>query len=234
MIDMLGVNSKRTEITGKYADNVRKQLKENNMKKFYLGRPVINRDDVLAEAVDNCLDTMYRASYPPITLEELKEEAKKIDQKERDKARLFERHYLPHNIHSAILEDYADAYEVKSSLPSTIECLKDYFKHPVVDKWIEGENEHDPGHRGYDHPEPMPEEHYAVAEKFLDMANNFFSWNADATKLYFNVCNVSPCSNRETVEKWYHENGQPDFKIPEDDYWVDDWDDEEYEEENGE
>lgn len=195
------------------------------MKKFYLGRPVIDRDDVLAEAVDNCLDVMYRASYPPITLEELKEEAKKMDPKERDKARLFERHYLPSKIHSAILEDYADAYEVKSSLPSTIECLKDYFKHPVVDKWIEGGGEHVPGHRGFDHPEPMPDEHYAVAEKFLDMANNFFSWNADATKLYFNVCNVSPCSNRETVEKWYRENGQPDFKIPEDDYWVDGWDD---------
>lgn len=232
---MLGVNSKRTEITGKYADDVRKQLKENNMEKFYLKRPVIDREDVLVEAVENCLDTMYRASYPPITLEELKEEAKKMDPKERDKARLFERHYLPSKIHSTILEDYADAYEVKSSLPSTIEILKDYFKHPVVDKWIEGDGEHVPGHRGYDHPEPMPDEHYAVAEKFLDMANNFFSWNADATKLYFNVCNVSPCSNRETVEKWYHENGQPDFKIPEDDYWVDGWDDEEeYEEENEE
>ena len=105
MIDMLGVNSKRTEITGKYADDVRKQLKENNMEKFYLKRPVIDREDVLVEAVENCLDTMYRASYPPITLEELKEEAKKMDPKERDKARLFERHYLPSKIHSTILED---------------------------------------------------------------------------------------------------------------------------------
>lgn len=200
------------------------------MKKFYLERPVIDRDDVLSKAVDGCLDAMYRASYPPITLEELLEEAKKYGPKERDKARLFERHYLPHKIHTAILEDYADAYEVKSSLPSTIECLKDYFKHPVVDKWIEGDGENVPGHRGYDHPEPMPDEHYAVAEKFLDMANDFFNWNTDATKLYFNVCNVSPCSNRETVERWYHENGQPDFKIPEDDYWVDGWYDEEEEE----
>ena len=29
---MLGVNSKRTEITGKNSDEVRKQIKENNMK----------------------------------------------------------------------------------------------------------------------------------------------------------------------------------------------------------
>ena len=50
---------------------------------------------------------MYRASYPSITLEELKEEAKKIDPKERDNARLFDRHYLPQRIHTAILEDFA-------------------------------------------------------------------------------------------------------------------------------
>lgn len=197
------------------------------MKKFYVNRPAFSREDVLLEAVDNCLDTMYRASYPPITLKELKEEAKKIDIRDRDDAKLFERHYLPEKVHTAILEDFADAYQVKSSLPNIIEILKDYFKHPIVDKWIEGKNEHEPGHRGYENPEPMPEEHRVVAEKYMDMANNFFSWNRDATTLYFNVCNVSPCSNRETVEKWYHENGQPDFKIPEDDYWVDGWDDEE-------
>ena len=73
----------------------------------------------------------------------------------------------------------------------------------------------------------MPEEHRVIAEKYMDMANDFFNWNRDLNCLYFNVCNVSPCSNRKTVEKWYHENGQPDFKIPEDDYWVDSWDDEE-------
>lgn len=193
-------------------------------KKYYVSRPAFSRDDVLREAVDNCLDTMYRASYPSITLEELRAEAKKIDPKERDEARLFDRHYLPSKIHTAILEDFAEAYDLKSSLPEIIQILKDYFKDPIVDKWIEGVNEHDPGHRGYDHPEPMAEEHRLVAEKYMDMANEFFNWNRDLNCLYFNVCNVSPNSNRETVEKWYHEHGDPDFKIPEDDYWVDGWD----------
>ena len=191
MRNMLGINSERTAITGKYAEEVRKQLKYNDMGKYYVNRPAFSRDDVLSEA------------------------------------RLYERHYLPQKIHTAILEDFAEAYEVKSHLPSIIDTLKNYFKEPIVDKWIEGVNEHDPGHRGYEHPEPMPEEHRVIAEKYMDMANDFFNWNRDLNCLYFNVCNVSPCSNRKTVEKWYHENGQPDFKIPEDDYWVDSWDDEE-------
>lgn len=195
-------------------------------KKNFMVRPVVSRDDVLSEAIDNCLDYMYRHSYPSITLEELKEEAKTYKPEERDKAKLFERHYLPSRVHTFILEDFADAYELRSDLPNIIKVLKDYFKEPIVDKWIE-EDGNVPGHRGYEHPEPMAEEHYKEAEKYMDMANEFFNWNRDLNCLYFNVCNVSPCSNRETVERWYHENGQPDFKIPEDSWWDDSWNEEE-------
>ena len=191
----------------------------------YLARPVISHDDVLGDAVDKCLDIMFRASYPSITLEEYKEQHRKLTKEERESAKLYHAHYLPWKAYKAIEEDFVSAYEMESQLPTIIDILKGYFREPIVDKWIEGKNEHEPGHRGYEKPEPMPEEHRVVAEKYMDMANNFFSWNRDATALYFNVCNVSPCSNRETVEKWYHENGQPDFKIPEDDYWVDGWDD---------
>ena len=204
------------------------------MEKRYVKRPAFSRDDVLAEAINNCLDAMYRASYPSTTLDEIRAEARKIDPKDRDDAKLFNRHYLPQKIHATILEDFAEAYDLKSPLPNIVDILKDYFQHPIVDKWVEGVNKHDPGHRGYENPEPMPKEHYEVAEKYLDMANNFFSWNRDLNAFYFNVCNTSPCSNRETVEKWYHENGQPDFKIPEDDYWVDGWDDEDETECHGE
>ena len=115
---------------------------------------------------------------------------------------------------------------MKSQLPDIIEILKGYFKKPIVDKWIEGKNENEPGHRGYEHPEPMDEEAYKTAEKFMDMANDFFNWNRDLNTFSFNVANYSPCSNRETVEKWWHEHGDPDFKIPEDSYWIDSWDDE--------
>lgn len=204
--------------------------KNMKKKKLYVNRPAVSRDDVVGDAINGCLDKMYGMSYPPITLDELRDEAKKLGPEERDEARLFERHYLPAKMHTLILEDYAEAYQLKSELPDIIQVLKEYFKRPIVDKWIEGVNKYDPGHRGYDRPEPMPEEHRVVAEKYMDMANDFFHWNRDLNAFYFNVCNVSPCSNRETVEKWYHEHGDPDFKIPEDDYWVYGWDDEECDE----
>lgn len=201
-------------------------MEQEKDKKYYIGRPVISRDEILGKAVDDCLDKMYRASYPSITLAEYIEQHKGMTQEEKDKAQFYNSHYLPWKVYDAIKDDFVEAYQLKSQLPDIIEILKGYFKEPIVDKWIEGKNENEPGHRGYEHPEPMDEENYKVAEKYMDMANDFFNWNRDLNAFSFNVANYSPCSNRETVEKWWHEHGDPDFKLPEDSYWVNDWDDE--------
>lgn len=199
--------------------------------KQYLARPVVSREDVLSGAVEKCLDLMFRASYPSITLEEYKKQHEDLSKEERENAKLYHSHYLPWNAYEAIKEDIAEAYDFKSPLPDTIEVLKGYFKAPIVDKWIEGKDKNEPGHRGYENPEPMDEETYKTVEKFLDMANNFFNWNRDLTTFYFNVSNYSPCSNRETVEKWWHEHGKPDFKLPPDSWWTDTWTDEQDEDE---
>ena len=197
---------------------------------LYLPRPVISRDDVLSQAIDSCLDLMYRSSYPSITLEEyMAEHAKFETREEKENARLYESHYLPWKVFSTIAEDFVEAYDLKSPLPDIIEVLKGYFKEPIVDKLIECK-EGEPGHRGYEHPEPMDDETYQKVEKFLDMANEFYNWNRDYNAFTFNVSDYSPCSNRETVERWWHEHGDPDFKLPEDSYWADGWDDEPEEE----
>lgn len=212
------------------------EIFEENGKQF-LARPVVSRDDLISEAVNRCLDIMYRASYPSITLKEYQEQHDKMTKEERHSAQLYNAHYLPWKTYEAIKEDIAGAYDFKSPLPDIIEVLKGYFKEPIVDKWIEGKDENDPGHRGYAHPEPMSEEAYKEAEKFLDMANEFYNWNRELTAFYFNVSNFSPCSNRETVEKWWHEHGDPDFKLPPDEYWTDTWEEidrQEAEEDDGE
>ena len=165
--------------------------------KQYLARPVISHNDVLGGAIDKCLDLMYRASYPSITLEEYRRQHEELpDEKSRRDARLYESHYLPWNAYKAIEEDFVEAYELKSQLPDIIEILKGYFKAPIVDKWIEPKS-----------------------------ASGFYNWNRDINAFYFNISNYSPCSNRETVERWWHEHGDPDFKLPDDSWWTDTWDD---------
>ena len=195
----------------------------------YIVRPAVSRDDVLSQAIDNCLDLMFRASYPSITLEEYKKLHEEMPEEQRENAMLYESHYLPWKVYRAIEEDFIEAYDLKSPLPDIIEILKGYFKEPIVDKWIEGK-EGEPGHGGYEKPEPMDDETYKKVEEYLDMANNFYNWNRDLNTFCFNVSNYSPCSNRETVEHWWHEHGDPDFKLPDDSWWVDGWDDEPEEE----
>ena len=193
-------------------------------KKNYINRFVIGREDVISDAVNKCLDKMFRASYPSITLEQYKKKHKGLSEEERGEMRFFEAHYLPHNIYKAIEEDFINAYEFKSPLPDVIDILKGYFKAPVVDVWVEDKDIPGLGRRSYEHPEPMSEEGYKEAEKFLDMANEFYNWNRDLNMFCFNVSNYSPCSNRETVEHWWHEHGDPDFKLPDDSWWVDEFD----------
>ena len=197
-------------------DNI---FKENN--KQYLDRPVVSRDDVVSDAINKCLDLMYRASYPSITLDEYKDQHKGMTDEEKDNSQLFNAHYLPEKTYNAMREDFVEAYGFAPELPGTIEILKDYFKSPVIETWIKDED--GTGHKGYEKPEPMNDETYKTVEKFLDMANGFFRWNRDLNTFSFNIANYSPCSNRDTVEKWWHEHGEPDFKLPPDEYWTDTW-----------
>ncbi len=189
--------------------------------KQYIARPVITRDDVIGYAVDKCLDLMFRASYPSITLDEYRKQLEKMTEEGKENTQLFYAYYLPLNAYEAIKEDIADAYNFKSQLPEIIDVLKDFFKKPIVDLWIDGDDENELGHRGYTRPEPMDEETYEKATKFLDMANDYFDWDRDLKMFYFNVAYNSPCSNREAVEKWWHEHGDTDFKLPDDSYWID-------------
>lgn len=196
-----------------------KIFKENN--KQYLDRPVVSRDDVVSDAVEKCLDLMYRASYPSITLDEYKGQHKGMTDDEKNNSQLFNAHYLPEKTYNAIRGDIIDAYGFTPELPGTVKLLKDYFKCPVVETWVKDED--GTGHKGYDNLEPMDDETYKTVEKFLDMANGFFRWDRDLSVFSFNVANYSPCSNRDTVEKWWHEHGEPDFKLPPDEYWTDTW-----------
>ena len=102
-------------------DNI---FKENN--KQYLDRPVVSRDDVVSDAINKCLDLMYRASYPSITLDEYKDQHKGMTDEEKDNSQLFNAHYLPEKTYNAMREDFVEAYGFAPELPGTIEILKDY------------------------------------------------------------------------------------------------------------
>lgn len=147
--------------------------------------------------------------------------------------RPYEFYYLPREVFKEVCDSYVEAYRMNSqqNLLDIIQILKNYCKEPIVDKYIEGkgkpgDDDYDPGHRGYEHPDNLVKELYAmlkmycndseadlqyVAEEsqnkffeFMDMAGDFFCWNRDLhafnTAVYLGA---SPCSNKQAViDNW--------------------------------
>ena len=133
----------------------------------------MTRNDVLSNAVTECLKELYSWATPKIDWEEFIKENKIYNEKytkwevlenrppilEYCGPRPYEFYYLPAEIFNDIKESYVYAYKLDSQkeLLDTIEILKNYCKEPIVDKWIEGENGF-PGHRDYDHPDNLEKE----------------------------------------------------------------------------
>lgn len=140
----------------------------------------MTRDEVLGQAVDQCLKEIYSKVQPSVEWDDFikqneeflkkEEEYYKIPDKKRPSyhdymgPKPYEFYYLPKEIMKEICDSYIYAYRIDSQqeLLNTIEILKNYCKEPIVDKYIEGELREDgtrwPGHRGYDHPDNLIQE----------------------------------------------------------------------------
>jgi len=154
----------------------------------------------------------------------------------------YEFYYLPKEILNSICEDYITAYRIdhQQELLNTIEILKEYCRKPIVDKYIDDWTDetgfHHPGYRSYDHPDNLDKEiqkliqeydssdiSKEISEKccskffeFLDMAGNFYNWNAELNSFNRTVyLGCSPNSNKEAViENWKKYRNQ-DIEIDE-------------------
>jgi len=156
--------------------NVNFLLNQNNI--------MINRDNVLSKAVDDCLEELYTLAVPKITWEKFKEECKiysekykkweserkinsELDKKSRTECigpAPYEFYFLPREIMKDICDSYVHAYKMdnQQELLDTIEILKNYCKEPIVDKYIDDWTDetgfHHPGYRSYDHPDNLKKE----------------------------------------------------------------------------
>ena len=155
---------------------------------------MINRDDVLSKAINDCLKELYTLVVPKVTWEEFKEECKiysekykkweserKTNLKSDKKSKIecigpapYEFYFLPREITKDICDSYVRAYKIDSQqeLLNTIETLKNYCKEPIVDKYIDDWTDetgfHHPGYRSYDHPDNLEKEITKILTKYDD------------------------------------------------------------------
>lgn len=175
---------------------------------------MINRDDVLSKAVNDCLEELYTLVVPKITWEEFKEECKIYSEKynkweserkinpELDKKSKtecigpapYEFYYLPKEIMKDICDSYVHAYRLdhQQELLDTIETLKNYCKEPIVDKYIDDWTDetgfHHPGYRSYDHPDNLEKEINEIIddEDISQLIQNKFFKFLDMAGNFFN------------------------------------------------
>ena len=158
----------------------------------------MTRNDILSQAVNDCLKELYSWATPKIEWKDFVEENKLYNKKYKEwelmtkdeilgkpslleycGPRPYEFYYLPKEIFTDIKDSYVYAYKLDSQkeLLDTIEILKNYCKEPIVDKYIEGENGF-PGHRGYDHPNNLEKELTTLIKMYCDDSETDFGYVA--------------------------------------------------------
>lgn len=186
---------------------------------------MLDRDTIIHEAIERCLEEMYQKSQPKGSYLEycklLKEG--KLDRE----TRVFERHYLCHNQFEYILHKYIKAYRLQNEWKSDIEFLVDNLKNggyrDVYKNWPNGTK-----YRTSEQMEPITniigEENAKKLFEYIDIVKNFYRFDSEERKFNFQVClGASPTSNPETVKEYWESQGvdiQIDTtELSADDYW---------------
>ena len=112
----------------------------------------------------------------------------------------YEFYYLDKEILKDICDSYVYAYRLdgRQELLDTIETLKNYCEDPIVDKYIEGrgkpgDDDWEPGHRGYEHPDNLEKEISRILcldNTLVDpeMAENAEDYESKLDKLSKQIC----------------------------------------------
>lgn len=132
----------------------------------------------------------------------------------------YDFYYLPKEVMNDICNSYIHAYKL-----DTIEILKQYCNDPITDKYIDSwtdENGYHPGYKSYVRPDNLEKEITKIlgpeAEdnlyhvhkicnkffEFLDMAGNFYDWNAELNTFNTSV-HLGPSPNldkQSVIDNW--------------------------------
>jgi hypothetical protein len=177
----------------------------------------MNRKDVIERAIEECITELYLRAQPSISLDELK----KLYKKEPDK-HWYDYFYLNQKEAEEIIEDYIIAYRIRNEFHDDMDTVRRYLRDGgTKDKYIKPKDG-SPGYRGYENTPKLSdligEEAAQQALNLIDECDNFYQPNKEESGFKFNVLNLSPCCNIETVRK-----NRPDIAIYERKYY-DEWD----------
>lgn len=162
---------------------------------------IIDKKNILSEAIDRCLQEMYYHAQPSIDLNNAIKEAKE----KREKLDLIDKHYLSKEMYNNIVNKYIDAYHLDNYFQNSLELLLSYFDHPYVKDYSKGYKMHKEIKSLF---EKIGKENFEIVKDYIDKAKNYYNRNIDAETFKFNVANFSPTSNKQTVIDYWKSQGK--------------------------
>lgn len=187
------------------------------------------RNDIIDEAIDNCLSEIYEKAQPSFDWKKLKDDCK------NDLSHLYkdfwQHHYLPHDEYVEIVEKYINLYRIHNEWKEDADLIISYlaeggYKDKYFPEQIDKDGFKHPSYRGYENVAPIKnqigeilnesveEDSNVLCDKIVDkifeVINNckdFYNPHREENGFRMSVMNYSPCSNKNTVEKYWNEQG---------------------------
>lgn len=199
---------------------------------------MITRKEILTNAFNACFREMYAKAQPEADWDNLIEEYKTGKIKKNES--IYDRHYLSIDEFLYIRDKYKEAYNIKSHWKEYIEVLEDYLvnggnKDKYIKDW-EDEHGHHPGYRSYEEVPPLKEQILAIMKDFdcsecaanvgeqiynkvmetIKSCKDYYRFDREEDDFDCNIAlGASPCTDAETVKKWWKDNYNYDVEIEE-------------------
>lgn len=187
---------------------------------------MIDKDTIMKEAIDRCLEEMFQKSQPKASYYGYLEQLKKGQISKDDK--IYDRHYLNETQFKYIAEKYKKAYRLKRTwIPNVdfvLSCLKEGGFKTIYEPLVEGGEKV----RSAKKMDPIAmiigQENANKVIEYIKNLQDFYRFDRDEEQFDFNVyLGCAPTCNAETVKEYWKSQGIDieidTTELSEDDYW---------------
>lgn len=167
-----------------------------------------DRNELITDAVNGCLELMYKYSVPSMSFKDFLNEVK--EGKEYDKM-YFAHHYLPKKLQDDIIERVRYIYGLGNFFKEYTNVIKeDLINGGLVDIYVDDEN--GISHRDSKQNGPLKdiigEENANKVEELIDNYISFYRIDNTFTRDFdYSVFNYAPSNFKDKTEEYWKEKG---------------------------
>ena len=187
---------------------------------------MLDRDKIIQEATERCLDEMYQKSQPKASYYDYVAKARRGEISKED--RIYERHYLCQAQFEYILDKYVKAYRLENEWRNNIDFLVDNLKNggykTVYKPLVEGGEPCRTSEKLPPIQDIIGKENSEKLFNYIETVMNFYHFDREKEQFSFDIClGVCPTSNPELVKEYWKSQGInieiDTTELTEDQYW---------------